>query len=271
MSISKRLRYEVLRRDNHTCQYCGAKAPEAWLDVDHVFPQSLGGSDEPSNLVAACKDCNAGKGANLPNADFVPQVPIDALRWKRAVEEVSWQLQIQDSHRNDYTNYFDGLWRNWWIKRANPEDEKIAIPRPVDWAEQLEKLRLAGLPAWMWDNFVKEAMNACEPLEKVFSTCITLGKRAADDLLRRAQRWYNEDQEQLDDIAQTAAVHFCGSWKPSTEQWAAFDKQVRHAIAMGHKADDINDAAAEAGAFKDTCLNRYLPSPWPKEAQAVAN
>ena len=29
MAVSKRLRYEILRRDNHTCRYCGASAPDA--------------------------------------------------------------------------------------------------------------------------------------------------------------------------------------------------------------------------------------------------
>lgn len=29
MAVSKRTRYEVLRRDNHACRYCGARAPEA--------------------------------------------------------------------------------------------------------------------------------------------------------------------------------------------------------------------------------------------------
>ena len=38
MAVSKRTRYEVLRRDNHACRYCGASAPDAKLTVDHVLP-----------------------------------------------------------------------------------------------------------------------------------------------------------------------------------------------------------------------------------------
>jgi len=38
-------------RDKFTCQYCGRKAPEVVLEVDHVFPQSKGGKDEMDNLV----------------------------------------------------------------------------------------------------------------------------------------------------------------------------------------------------------------------------
>ena len=54
MSITKRLRYEVLRRDDHKCRYCGADATDSKPTVDHVVPVALGGSDEPDNLVTAC-------------------------------------------------------------------------------------------------------------------------------------------------------------------------------------------------------------------------
>lgn len=36
MAVSKRTRFEVLRRDGHICQYCGEKAPDVTLHVDHV-------------------------------------------------------------------------------------------------------------------------------------------------------------------------------------------------------------------------------------------
>ena len=41
MAVSKRLRYEILRRDNHTCRYCGESAPDVKLTIDHVVPVSL--------------------------------------------------------------------------------------------------------------------------------------------------------------------------------------------------------------------------------------
>lgn len=55
-------RFEVLKRDGFACRYCGRKAPEVTLHVDHVVPRAKGGSDDPSNLVAACSACNQGKG-----------------------------------------------------------------------------------------------------------------------------------------------------------------------------------------------------------------
>lgn len=61
MAVSKRLRFEILRRDGFKCRYC--HAAEVLLAVDHIKPIALGGSDHPSNLVASCDDCNTGKSS----------------------------------------------------------------------------------------------------------------------------------------------------------------------------------------------------------------
>lgn len=57
------LRREIFRRDNYTCGYCGHRGNSLTLHVDHVFPVSRGGSDDPSNLAAACWSCNLEKGS----------------------------------------------------------------------------------------------------------------------------------------------------------------------------------------------------------------
>lgn len=77
MAVSKRLRYEILRRDSHTCRYCGASAPDAPLRVDHVTPVALGGTDHPSNLATSCEPCNSGKSSTIEG--FVPQARIEAV------------------------------------------------------------------------------------------------------------------------------------------------------------------------------------------------
>lgn len=63
VALSKSLRFEVFKRDLFTCQYCGRKAPDVILEVDHIKPVSKGGDNSIENLVAACWDCNRGKGA----------------------------------------------------------------------------------------------------------------------------------------------------------------------------------------------------------------
>lgn len=44
-SISKKLRFEVFKRDKFTCQYCGRKAPDVVLQIDHISPVSKGGKN----------------------------------------------------------------------------------------------------------------------------------------------------------------------------------------------------------------------------------
>ncbi len=69
--LSKKIRFEVFKRDSFTCQYCGAKAPDVILEVDHIDPVSKGGDDDLLNLIASCKGCNAGKSDRLLSDDTV--------------------------------------------------------------------------------------------------------------------------------------------------------------------------------------------------------
>lgn len=45
------------------CAYCGTRHE---LTRDHIIPRSRGGTDDPSNLVWACRNCNAAKGNRTP-------------------------------------------------------------------------------------------------------------------------------------------------------------------------------------------------------------
>ena len=49
-SMSRKLRFEVFKRDRFTCQYCGAKAPDVILHVDHIHPVAAGGSHASATL-----------------------------------------------------------------------------------------------------------------------------------------------------------------------------------------------------------------------------
>lgn len=70
MALSKPARWRILQRDEFACRYCGRRAPDVVLEVDHVTPRCQGGSDEQDNLVAACEDCNRSKsGSELSPGD----------------------------------------------------------------------------------------------------------------------------------------------------------------------------------------------------------
>jgi hypothetical protein len=59
--ISKKVRFELFKRDKFTCQYCGKSAPEITLEIDHIKPIAKGGDNNLLNLITSCYDCNRGK------------------------------------------------------------------------------------------------------------------------------------------------------------------------------------------------------------------
>ena len=68
--IRSDLRLAIYLRDGMHCVYCGRDlhgAEPTEITLDHVRPWSLGGSNEPRNLVTACRRCNCSRGARRLN------------------------------------------------------------------------------------------------------------------------------------------------------------------------------------------------------------
>ncbi len=60
--MTKKLRQQIITRDNYTCQICGKYMPdEIGLHIDHIVPISKGGKTVPSNLQVLCSKCNGSK------------------------------------------------------------------------------------------------------------------------------------------------------------------------------------------------------------------
>ena len=57
-------RKNIIKRDRHTCQYCGDK--KGMMTVDHVIPKRFQGGDTWENMVCACSRCNNKKGDRPP-------------------------------------------------------------------------------------------------------------------------------------------------------------------------------------------------------------
>jgi hypothetical protein len=73
--ISKETRAQVLERNGHTCQMCGAAAGDpnpfggsrsVRLTIGHIVDKSKGGDDSPQNLRAICDSCNEGLQNTAP-------------------------------------------------------------------------------------------------------------------------------------------------------------------------------------------------------------
>jgi len=74
----------VIERDNHTCQQCFEVKP---LDVAHIIPLSMGGTDSLDNLVAMCEKCHyqselARRGRKTIHSVFTSGMKFISTVWK---------------------------------------------------------------------------------------------------------------------------------------------------------------------------------------------
>lgn len=64
-NVSKTVRVRVFQRDNFKCVFCGRGAESTTIELDHIHPVTLGGTNDIENLQTLCADCNAGKRDNI--------------------------------------------------------------------------------------------------------------------------------------------------------------------------------------------------------------
>lgn len=65
MKNEKNLRERLWNETSGHCAYCGHPVSLEEMEVDHITPKSIGGSNCFNNLVCTCHHCNAEKGADL--------------------------------------------------------------------------------------------------------------------------------------------------------------------------------------------------------------
>lgn len=99
--IGKKLRFDVFKRDKFTCQYCGMKAPDVILAIDHVHPVSKGGTNELLNLLTSCTACNSGKSSALLSDDSAvekqrKQMELLQERREQLDMMIQWQQGLRD-------------------------------------------------------------------------------------------------------------------------------------------------------------------------------
>lgn len=100
--IPKSVRFEVFKRDDFRCQYCGAVAPDVILEVDHIKPVSKGGTNDILNLVTACRDCNRGKRDKVLSDRSTVEIQrqrLEDLQTRR--EQLEMILQWRDELQNE--------------------------------------------------------------------------------------------------------------------------------------------------------------------------
>ena len=100
-SLSKRIRFDVFKRDSFQCQYCGNSPPTVILEIDHILPISKGGDNQVENLVSSCFDCNRGKSNK--KLDEIPSSMVqnveDIKRRRSILKELESQLSALSKYK----------------------------------------------------------------------------------------------------------------------------------------------------------------------------
>jgi hypothetical protein len=99
--MSKKLRFDVFKRDGFVCQYCGAHPPAVILEVDHIHPVAAGGKNRMDNLITSCFDCNRGKGAGL--LSVLPESVSDraAVVAERLAQNKAYERLLRTERKNE--------------------------------------------------------------------------------------------------------------------------------------------------------------------------
>ncbi len=85
------VRRSVFASDHYTCQYCGrGEGPYVQLEIDHIIPVSKGGTNDISNLVTACFECNRAKGAKLLDEEGMRRFELERMARGRQLDE-EWE------------------------------------------------------------------------------------------------------------------------------------------------------------------------------------
>lgn len=84
-------RTNILKRDSHTCAYCGGFGDT----MDHIHPKSKGGQHEWLNIVTSCETCNRKKGDKL-------------------LKDIGWSLRYQPTVPQS---------KHWMIYGLSPEPD----------------------------------------------------------------------------------------------------------------------------------------------------
>lgn len=126
MTVSKRLRFEVIRRDAFKCHYCHrADIP---LTVDHIIPRALGGPDTAENLVACCSDCNIGKTSINPDEPLVAEVSQQAEAFAQTLARAREAVACDIEREREYVDTVRRLWED-----ITAFDDAYCLPTPDTW------------------------------------------------------------------------------------------------------------------------------------------
>jgi hypothetical protein len=142
VSLSKRVRFEVFKRDDFTCAYCGRTPPAVTLEADHIVPRVEGGGDEVENLTTSCMDCNRGKaGVPLENKTAVEDLRSRTELIAERERQILSYNEVREAQRIRIETDLARAW-DYWFERYGEE----TMPRYYTPNESILRHYVKNLP-----------------------------------------------------------------------------------------------------------------------------
>ncbi len=146
------IREYLLEKWGRNCVYCGKK--DIPLEIEHIKPKSLGGTNRISNLTLACRNCNEKKGSRQIE-DFLSgkfdllnkikkqakqplkdATAVNSTRWKlfNSLKELGLPVTTSSGGKTKFNRIKFGLPKTHWLEAAcvgNINDLKILTNKPL--------------------------------------------------------------------------------------------------------------------------------------------
>jgi len=121
---------------------------------------ALGGLNDPTNLVTACAECNAGKSSGVAGADLVADVKGDQSKWLEAIR-IAAELHVRGRpERRDELDRFEMDWNEWHPVLASGKKSKKTVYLPNNARDTVGRFLELGLPIEEVLRLIRVAMQA---------------------------------------------------------------------------------------------------------------
>jgi hypothetical protein len=244
------LRETVLARDGHMCLRCKATDD---LTVDHIFPQSIGGTHAAANLRTLCRACNSRRP--VAGEALIQDLAIDGLT---LADMPRMCMHVQDrgegKGKEGEGKGTDIGTRRERVREPDAFDDfKKAYPRREGanpWPPA-RKLYLAALKAGATPEEILHGVRRLAERER---------KNVGTPYIPQAVKWLrNRGWEELDDTATEGRDAIAIT--PQSPNWAPWRA---HYVATGRSY-----AVSEMDRIAATCGSWTVPSALPPEASDV--
>ena len=117
VAFPRHVKNALFRAQKGRCAYCGGTHRIRYLEIDHKYPFSRGGSDEVDNLQLLCIPCNMRKGIQsdgefrrryrrlLPDHGRIPHPPIPQDRFTDETQRTSAPREVRAIYHQRFSAY----------------------------------------------------------------------------------------------------------------------------------------------------------------------